>query len=47
MLPGKTFTPEDVVDILRRRYWLILVPFAVVSAAVAQVPVPPTVALPR
>jgi len=35
MLPGRTFTPEDVLGILRRRYWLILVPFAVTSAAMA------------
>lgn len=37
MLPGKTFTPEDVLLILRRRIWLILVPLAVVSAATAVV----------
>lgn len=35
MLPGKTFAPEDILAILRRRYWLILVPFAVASAATA------------
>ena len=33
MLPGKTFTPEDVLVILRRRYWFILMPFAMLSAA--------------
>lgn len=33
MLPGKKFTPEDIVRILRRRIWLLIVPFAVVSAA--------------
>jgi polysaccharide chain length determinant protein (PEP-CTERM system associated) len=33
MLPGKAFTPEDILAILRRRYWLILVPFAVAAAA--------------
>lgn len=35
MLPGKTFLPEDILEILRRRYWFILVPFALVSAATA------------
>lgn len=34
MLPGKTFTPEDVLVILRRRYWFILIPFALLSTAV-------------
>jgi polysaccharide chain length determinant protein (PEP-CTERM system associated) len=35
MLPGKKYTPEDLLRILRRRFWLIVVPFAVISAAVA------------
>src|SRR5215467_10981200 len=35
MLPGKTFNPEDAFDIIRRRYWTLLVPFAVVSAITA------------
>jgi polysaccharide chain length determinant protein (PEP-CTERM system associated) len=35
MLPGKAYKPEDVLDILRRRAWVLLVPFALVSAAVA------------
>src|SRR6185369_1988298 len=35
MLPGRTFMPEDVVTILRRRFWLIVVPFAVISATTA------------
>src|SRR3954469_4368409 len=35
MLPGKAYKPEDVLQILRRRIWFLLVPFAVVSAAVA------------
>lgn len=35
MLPGRTFTPEEILAILRRRYWIILVPFAIVSAATA------------
>jgi polysaccharide chain length determinant protein (PEP-CTERM system associated) len=28
MLPGKSFTPEDIIAILLRRRWLILIPFA-------------------
>ena len=35
MLPGKAYKPEDVLQILQRRIWILLVPFAVVSAAVA------------
>jgi polysaccharide chain length determinant protein (PEP-CTERM system associated) len=35
MLPGKTFSPEDVLLILRKRIWLVLVPFAIISAATA------------
>jgi polysaccharide chain length determinant protein (PEP-CTERM system associated) len=35
MLPGKTFSPEEVLQILRKRVWLVLVPFAIVSAATA------------
>lgn len=37
MLPGKTYKPEDVLHILRRRIWLLLVPFAVVAALTAVV----------
>src|SRR5688572_2608785 len=37
MLPGRTYTPEDVLRILRRRAWLVILPFAIVSAAVALV----------
>ena len=33
MLPGKKYTPEDILRILRRRYWLLLLPLAIVSAA--------------
>ena len=33
MLPGKVYAPEDIVNILRRRVWFLLVPFAVVAAA--------------
>src|SRR5262245_51725093 len=35
MLPGKKYTPEDILQILRRRFWLVLVPFAIVSAGTA------------
>src|ERR671919_408944 len=35
MLPGKKYTPEDVLVILRRRVWWLLVPFAVVGAGAA------------
>jgi polysaccharide chain length determinant protein (PEP-CTERM system associated) len=35
MLPGKAYTPEDVLQILRRRIWLLLVPFALIAAGVA------------
>ncbi len=37
MLPGKKYKPEDILQILRKRIWLVLVPFAVVSAATAVV----------
>src|SRR5258705_4922174 len=35
MLPGKVYKPEDFLQILRRRMWLLLVPFSIVSAATA------------
>jgi len=35
MLPGKKYTPEDVLQILRRRIWLLLVPLSVISASTA------------
>jgi len=37
MLPGKKYKPEDILKILRRRYWLILVPWVVVAAGTAAV----------
>ena len=37
MLPGKRYTAEDILRIFQRRYWLLLVPFAVVSAVTAVV----------
>lgn len=33
MLPGRKFTPEDILRIVLRRKWLILLPLVVVSAA--------------
>lgn len=35
MLPGKTFTPEELLIALRQRIWLILVPLAVVAVGTA------------
>lgn len=35
MLPGKTFGPEEILEILRRRYWHLLVPVALISALTA------------
>lgn len=37
MLPGKAYKPEDILQILRRRIWLLLVPVAVIGAAAAVV----------
>jgi polysaccharide chain length determinant protein (PEP-CTERM system associated) len=37
MLPGKTYTVDEVLAIARKRYWWILVPLAVISAATAVV----------
>src|SRR5580765_6693822 len=35
MLPGKTYKPEDFLQILRKRMWFVLVPWAVVAAGTA------------
>ena len=35
MVPGKKYTPEDILLILRRSFWLVLIPFAIVSAGAA------------
>ena len=35
MLPGKVYKPEDLLQVLRRRAWVLIVPFAIVSAATA------------
>ncbi len=37
MLPGKKFGPEDIIHVLRRRFWLILVPLALATAVAAVV----------
>ena len=37
MLPGKKYNPEDLVAILRKRIWFVLIPFALVSAGTAAV----------
>jgi polysaccharide chain length determinant protein (PEP-CTERM system associated) len=37
MLPGKKYKPEDLLRVLKRRFWLLIVPFAVVSAGTAVV----------
>src|SRR5215203_4232794 len=37
MLPGKVYRPEDILLILRRRIWFLLVPFAFIAAATAVV----------
>lgn len=35
MLPGKVYKPEDFLQVLRRRYWVLLVPMALISAGTA------------
>ena len=35
MLPGKVYKPEDILAIIRKRFWFIVVPFAIVSAVTA------------
>jgi len=35
VVPGKKYTPEDFLDIARRRIWLIIIPFVLVSTATA------------
>jgi polysaccharide chain length determinant protein (PEP-CTERM system associated) len=37
MLPGKKYSPEDLLLILRQRVWWVLIPFALVSAGTAAV----------
>ena len=35
MLPGKTYKPEDILRILKKRFWMLTVPFAIVGAGTA------------
>ncbi len=35
MLPGKKYKPEDLLQVLKRRFWILVVPFAVISAGTA------------
>jgi protein tyrosine kinase modulator len=35
MLPGKVYKPEDVLQALRSRIWVLLLPFAITAAATA------------
>ena len=35
MLPGKTYTPEDVLRIGRKRIWVLLLPLSIVAAGTA------------
>ena len=35
MVPGKKYTPEDFVDIAKRRKWLIIVPFLLIASGAA------------
>ena len=35
MLPGKTYTPEDILRIARNRVWLVLLPTALIGAGTA------------
>jgi polysaccharide chain length determinant protein (PEP-CTERM system associated) len=35
MLPGKTYSVEEVLRIARKRFWVVLVPMAVISAGTA------------
>jgi len=37
MLPGKTYLPQDIVALIKRRVWWVLVPFALIAAITAVV----------
>ena len=37
MLPGKKYKPEDLLKILRKRFWVIFVPWAIIAAGTAAV----------
>jgi polysaccharide chain length determinant protein (PEP-CTERM system associated) len=35
MLPGKVYKPEDVLQVLKSRIWVLLLPFAIIAAGTA------------
>ncbi len=35
MLPGKTYKPEDFLQIFRKRMWVVIIPWGIVAAATA------------
>jgi len=35
MLPGKKYSPEDLIKILKKRFWVIVLPWAIVAAGTA------------
>ena len=35
MLPGKVYKPEDILKVLRKRFWVVVVPWAVIAAGTA------------
>ena len=35
MLPGKTYKPEEFLQIFRKRIWLVAVPWAIIAAGTA------------
>ena len=35
MLPGKKYTPEDILEMARRQKWLIVIPFVLITAGTA------------
>src|SRR5262245_39719525 len=37
MLPGRTYKPEDLLHIIRKRIWVIVVPWAIVASGTAGV----------
>ena len=37
MLPGKTYKPEDLLNIIRKRFWAIVLPWAIIAAGTAGV----------
>ncbi|HKW01035.1 MAG TPA: GNVR domain-containing protein [Vicinamibacterales bacterium] len=37
MLPGKKYKPEDLLSVFRKRFWWVIVPFALVAAGTAAV----------